>query len=924
MKNTLLLLALLGFSIIGISQNINVSGKVVDKKSGKTMPGSTVMLLTPSDSSFYKFSTTNATGSFVIKGAKAGDYILQISFIGYSSYYKNITLSNDKKSVDLGTLNIATKQTLLKTFEVVEEIIPVIINGDTVEFNAAAFKTQPEDNVAALLKRLPGVEIESNGTIKAQGEEVKKVLIDGKEFFGNDTKTATENLPADMVKSVQVYDEFSDASKMTGIDDGDRTKTINLKIKKDRKKGVFGNVTAGGGITAKGTGRFEDEEGMFNHKLNINKFKDDMQLSVLGMYNNTNEQGFSYNDYLNFSGGSPSSGRGRGNTAGVSINSNPNDGFTTTTAGGINWNKDITPKISFSSSYFYNELSKNITRIAEREYITDSLDFNSIEDNTQEQFSRTHSFILKYDQKIDTTQNLKININLNYSEGDLFSNTTSQSNSIDDTFLNSSTNTNQSTGTDISGNGRITYGKRFQKKGRSFVTNASFGLSENEKSYFVESQNNFASNLGGLTTAITRQNQEESNNETNYSAKASYTEPIGKQKYLELNYQRSNYNSEYVKDFFDVPTPNTELFNSNLSLAYNNDFTYDNYQINTKVNTEKSKLTLGIAAQRSSLDGEITSTDFKLTRNKWNILPRLKWNYSITKSTRINFNYTTNIQEPSLNQLQPTIDNSNPLFIYQGNTNLISEYRHNARLRLMSFNSFSFINIFAMLNGTYTKNKITESQTLNSRFIQTITPINVDNDYLLSGYTFFGAPIRPIKSKIGIRLNSSYNKSILFVNTESNNVDRYNNGVDFSIENRNKKIVDIKIGTKINKSITTYSNSSNLNQNYLTTAYYSNLLIDFLKTWTFSSKIEFTEYSGNQFTDNPTIPIWEAYVSKRFLKGKSGLLKLSIYDILNQNIGINRSSQLNYIEDERVNTIGRYIMLSFSYKVRRFGGKKKK
>ncbi|MBL4594205.1 MAG: outer membrane beta-barrel protein [Flavobacteriales bacterium] len=922
-KYFLIPLLFLGVITSAFSQNINVTGKVAEKKSGETMPGSTVMLLNPADSSFYKFSTTNSEGSFSIKGAKAGKYILQISFIGYDSYYKSISLTSDKKNVDLGTLQMKTKQALLETVNIVEEIVPVIINGDTIEFNAAAFKTQPEDNVAALLKKLPGIEVESDGTIKAQGEEVQRVLIDGKEFFGDDTKTATENLPADMVKSVQVYDDFSDASKMTGIDDGDRTKTINLKIKKDRKKGVFGNVTAGGGVTAKGTGDFNDENGMFNNKLNINKFKNDMQLSVLGMFNNTNEQGFSYKDYLNFSGGSANAFGGGGGSS-IPMNNNPDDGFTTTTAGGINWNKDLTPKINLSSSYFYSELTKKVYRESDRQYITDSTDFNSLEKDNENQFNRNHSFRIKYDHKIDTTQDLKIKVNFNYSEGNVFSYTTSQSNDANDNFLNSSNNNNQSTGTNLSGDGKLTYGKRFQKKGRSLVANVSYGTSDNEKRYFVESQNSFADGFGGVTTSNIKQIQDENNNQFNYSGKVSYTEPVGKRKYLELSYQRSNYNYEYIKDFFDIPAPNTEVFNSNLSLAYNNNFDYDNYKLNFKFNTDKSKLTIGAAAQKSTLDGEIVTTNFDTTRINWNVLPRLKWNYSFTKSTRLNLNYTTNVQEPSLEQLQPTIDNSNPLNIYQGNPDLTSEYRHNLRLRLMSFNRFSFVNIFGMLSGTYTKNKITNSQSIDSRFVQTITPVNVDNDYALSAYIYFGSPIRPLGSKINIRLNSSYNKSILFVNTDANDVDRYNNGIDFSIENRGKDIVDVKVGTKISHNTTAYSISSSLDQEYLTTGYYADLFIDFLKTWTFSTHVEYTQYSGDQFADNPDIPIWRAHISKRFLKGKSGLLKLSVYDIFNQNVGINRTSQLNYIEDERVTTISRYVMLSFTYKVRRFGGKKKK
>jgi hypothetical protein len=922
-------LALMFCSILTISsiaQNINVSGKVFDEKSNKSMPGATVMLLNPSDSSFYKFSTTNDIGVFSIKGADAGNYILQISFIGYNSYYKDISLSNDKQTVDLGSLNLKTKQAILKTFEVVEEVVPVIINGDTVEFNAAAFKTQPEDNVGDLLKKLPGVEIEKDGTIKAQGEEVKKVLLDGKEFFGDDTRLATDNLPADMVKKVQIYDDFSETSKITGIDDGDRTKTINLKIKKDRKKGLFGNVTVGGGSTANDFNNLQNEDALFNNKFNINKFKENMQLSTLGMLNNTNEQGFSFRDYINFVGGGSNAmkgGRRSSNSSGVPLESNANDGFTTTKSAGVNWNKDFSKKINLSTSYFYNELEKIMDKESEKQYLTDSSDFSSFEKIDENHFNRNHRFKIKYDQKIDSTQDLKIVAQLNLSDATLFSNSNSESHNDDGSFLSDSKNHNESTGKDINGEGSLIYGKRFKKKGRSFVTKLSFGSSDNDKKYFIDANNNLLDSLGLITNRLMRQKQNENNRQINYSGKISVTEPIGHRKYLELSYQRNNYNNDYIKDFFDLP-PGQEIFNPNLSLNYTNNYVYDKYQINTKINNNKSKLTTGISVQKSDLDGEITSNNFQLTRVQWNLLPNLKWNYRFNKSSRFVFSYRTNVQEPSLDQLQPSIDNSNPLFVYIGNPNLSSEYNHNITARLMSFNQYSFTNIFAMIRGTYTKNKITDSQMINKQFVQTITPINVDNDQSLSGYIYFGTPIRPIKSKINIRLNSSYNKSILFINAEENDVDRLNNGIDLNIENRNKDVFDVKLGSKISLNTTEYSVSSNFNQEYVSTAYYTEFLVEFLKTWTFSSEIEYTIYSGNQFADNPSIPLWKAYISKRFLKGNSGLIKLAIYDILNQNIGINRISELNYIEDERVATLSRYLILSFTYKIRRFGGKKKK
>lgn len=930
-KHKLLTLLFLGLGNVLFSQSINLSGSVSDAKTTSTLPGATVMLLHPKDSTFYKFGITNTEGSFSIKGAKPGKFILQISFIGYSSYYKELTLTADKKDVKLGNLALEIKKEILETVEVVEEMVPVIINGDTVEFNADAFKTQPEDNVKDLLKQLPGVEVDKDGVVKAQGEEVKKVLVDGKDFFGDDTKLATENLPADMVKKVQVYDDQSDMSKITGIDDGDRTKTINLKIKKDRKKGLFGNVTGGGGLTAKDWGNIEDEQGLYSGKFNINKFKNDRQISTLGMINNTNEQGFSYRDYINFSGGAANVMRNGGNfrnlnnTTGVPLNSNPNDGFTTTKAIGVNWNQDLSKSTNIAASYFYNEVDKHIFSESDRQFINNNeRNFSTLEQNNQFEFNRNHRVNVKYDQDIDSTQDLIIKGDLSIADGTINSNAINRTNDAGGILLNSSDNKNQSAGDYFSGTGNLVYGKRFKKKGRSFVTDVSIGSSENNKTYFVNSRYNFIDSLNNFFTTNINQIQNEKNTGLNYSGKVSYTEPVGKGKYIEVSYQRRNNNDDYIKEFYDVTGPNTEVFNTNLSLDYNNNFTYDNYGSNLKINTQKSNILIGGAAQHSVLDGEIKSTDFTLNRSQWNVLPRFKWKYSFSKSSRITFNYTTNVNEPSIEQLQPTLDNSDPLNLYQGNPNLKTEYRHSGNVRFMSFNQFSFTNVFAMFNATYTKNKITNAQRLNQQFIQTTTPINVDNDLLLTGYLYFGAPVRPIKSKINIRLNTSYNRSILFINTIENDVDRITNGVDFSIENRRKEMIDASVGAKVTHTTTSYSISNDLNQQFLTNELYADFLIDFKKDWTFSTEVVYTIYSGDQFIDNPNIPIWEAFVSKRFLKGKSGLLKLSVYDIFNQNVGINRSTQLNFIEDQRVTILSRYVLLSFSYKIRRFGGKRKR
>lgn len=885
------------------------------------MPGATVLLLQKTDSTFYKYSVSNQDGNFSILHTEKGEYLLQVSFIGYETYYQATNISDISPSeINVGDIFLSTKSELIKTVEIEEEMIPIQIKNDTVEYNADAFKTNPEASVGDLLKKLPGVEVDKNGTVKAQGEEVKKVLVDGKEFFGDDTKLATENLPADMVKKVQVYDDQSDISKITGIDDGDRTKTINLKLKKDRKKGLFGTIEAGGGVD-------NDKNGMYDNKFNINKFKEDMQLSTLGMLNNANKQGFSYRDYINFVGGGQNLGgnfRNIGNNSnGIPIGSgSSNDGLTQTFAGGINLNYDFTPSINFSGNYFYNQLDKDIVSVSNKQYLTgvDSSNFKALENEVENQFNQNHRLNLKYTQKIDSTQDLKVTGNFVLSQGRTSTLNTNDNITFDGYYINRSKANNNSTGDYLSGNGSLVYGKRFHKKGRSMVMNFALGNSDNGKDYNILNYNNFF-----VSDTSIQQFQSETNNQFNYEGKIAYTEPVGKGKYLELRYQRTNYQTTYEKRFFDIdPINSQEIFNKTLSLNYDNSFVFDQYGMGLQVNTLKSNITGGVDLQNANLNGEIISNFSSIQKNNWYVLPSLKWRFNTNKTARLTFNYNTNVQQPSIEQLQPTLDNSNPLFLYQGNPNLKSEYNHSARLRLMSFNQFTFTNVFAMLSGNYTLNKITNSQTIDSLFIQTTTPINVDYDYSLSGYFYFGTPIRPIKAKINFGFNTNYNNSISFINTIRNNVDRITNIFDVSIENRKKEIVDAKIGTRLTLNNTKYSKNTSLNQDYISTQYYADLFIDFLKTWSFNSSLEYTFYQGDNFTNNPSIPILKAYISKRFLKGNAGLIKLAVYDIFNQNVGINRISQFNYIEDQRINSLGRYYMLSLSYKITRFGGKKSK
>ena len=342
---TICLFALFGLSISMSAQSVkkaDITGLIQDDQE-QPLASATVMLLNRTDSVLITFGITSPDGAFVLKNVAAGEYILKMSFLGFATESRDLDIG-DQSEVDLGNVALKPASAVLSEVEVTADHMPIQITKDTIEYNADAFKTQPNAVVEELLKKLPGVEVESDGTIKAQGEEVQNVFVDGKEFFGSDPKMATKNLPADAVDKVKVYDKLSDMAEFSGIDDGDRSKTINLTLKEDKKKGAFGTFEAGYGT-----------EDRYAVKMNMNRFSKGQQLSFLGMANNVNEQGFSFNDYISFSGGMGGFRRGG---SGVNISEGMSNGLVNTLAGGINYNVEIGDKLDLRSSYFYNGVKK--------------------------------------------------------------------------------------------------------------------------------------------------------------------------------------------------------------------------------------------------------------------------------------------------------------------------------------------------------------------------------------------------------------------------------------------------------------------------------------------------------------------------------------------------------------------------------------
>lgn len=901
-------------SLTGQGQHFSLHGTISGAEE-EALAGATAVLLAASDSVLVAYGISSTDGRFELKRIKAGNYLLQVSYVGYTTFSEAISLSTaDVEKVKQQDVQLTPNVNVLDQVEVSTERIPIQIKGDTIEYNAAAFKTQANAAVEDLLRQLPGVEVGRDGTVKAQGKDVEHVYVDGKEFFGDDPQMATKNLPADAIEKVQVFDKGSDSSELTGIDDGRREKTINLTLKEDKKNGVFGTVNAGYG-----------NRNRYEGKANINRFNSKLQFSAIGMANNTNQQGFSLGEYIEFMGGLSNLMSGGGGSMRMSFNSDDlgiplgndlNNGLVETGAGGLNFNFDFSKKTKLRSSYFFNRINNQIEEEINRDnFLSNGENYRSEQSTKLLNRTTGHRLNLNLEHEIDPSQTIRLRSSFSVNNGQSASDRFSQTFNTENTLENSSQRQYDTQAEQFKWNSTLLYRKRFKKLGRVLVTDLTGGVNNNRKAGQLDARNNFSSYADSL-----QQRQTLLSDQFNYQAKASYIEPLGKRKYLELSYALNNTRDEEIKDFYDRTKGQQlrEVFNDSLSRHFANDYRYNTGGLSFKLNRKNYQWTLALRGQHSQLRGNLISQNQKTNTRFLNLLPRFFLNYDLSSANNFSLQYNTAVNAPTIAQLNPVVDNNDPLNLYIGNPQLRPEYAHQLNMNFSSFNQFSFTNIFASASAVYARNKIYDARTIDSLFRQVIRPINVKEDLLLNGYFSFGTPLRFIKSRINLTLNAQYNRSIELLNDISNNTNRFTNVIGLSLENRKKEILDISLGAEVSHNISRYSVSTDFNQTFFNQTYYADLQVNFAKSWAIESVFDVDIYSAESFAGAQIIPVWKASLSK-FILEERGEFKFFAGDLLNQNIRINRSSSFNYIQEQKVRSLGRYFLVSFTWKISKFG-----
>lgn len=923
MKKILLLLCCSLITYASFAQStgrFSMKGIVTDT-SGNGLPEATVMLLLPKDSSLVNFGRAAKDGSFEFKNLKRISYLLKVSYVGYLPYQQHV-IPNDGEVTNLGKLGMKFLNQDLYEVVIKTARAPLSIRGDTVEYDPRAFKVPPGATVEDLLRKLPGMQVDGDGNIKAQGETVKRVTVDGKRFFGDDPKMATKNLPAEAINKVQVFNGKTEQAKATGVDDGKREKTVNLELKDSHKKGGFGKAIAGVGTDSRLEG-----------KVSYNRFDDKQQFSVLGFGNNTNQSGIARNDYQDFKGSQSFNwgddgdfGFGGGNrfsSDGESITIQPNwggnnsQGFTKNWAGGGNYNFD-TKKTKVSASYFFNSTDALTDVMSSRDNFLNNTTYKSTDINKTNAFSGNHRPSLRIEKVLDSLNTIVLISNSRINNGDNNYNSVQQYFRSGDTLSNRSTINNSSLYNSFAMSNLLLYRHKFKKKGRNFAASVGYNINNSDGSSNLNSVNEFF--LDPSQNSTIRQQNKTKSDRNQLKGSLSYIEPFAKKFSWETFYNFSLRKDKVDRNVFDVKDSGLEP-NQLLTRYYTNEINYNRIGTSVRYSNNGLNVSIGGAAQQFDLKGEFaqdqTSVDFtKVKRTYFKVVPSVSLNYDLKRNRYLYMEYQQSIQEPAISDLQPVVDNSNPLNIVVGNPNLTPELRHTIYGGYQFFNPASFTYLFVNAQYNYYVDQIVYNKTIDANLVTTTKPMNV------SGGTNYGSSIGVsyplVKTKLTMGLNTGFNfsQNPIYINNVINKTktNSYNFGtrLDFTPSD----FFTLYTNAYWNIGNTSYSINSGQNQKVLSANYSGDMNIKLPREIYFNAKLNFNTYANNQFGFSQKQPILNLSVARIVLKNKRGEIRFTANDVFKKNLGITQSATSNYYSETRVRTLSRYYMLSFTYNMR--------
>ncbi|PWK27146.1 carboxypeptidase family protein [Arcicella aurantiaca] len=933
MKKQFLLLLLFTFSTSILIAQTSVSGEVRELATQKTLRSAYVSLVNLADSSRKRTIPTDAMGKFQISPVRRGNYSLRVSFLGYQEFRKNIQVSGDEP-VKVDSIYLIEDSQVLNEVKIVGQVAAVIQKKDTLQFNAKAYKVNPDANADELIEKIPGAVID-NGKMQIQGEEVKQVMIDGKLFFGKDATAAMKNIPAEVIDKIQVFDQLSEQSQLTGLDDGNTTKTVNITTRPDMRNGLFGRNSIGIGTND-----------TYKGNASINRFKGNSRLTVLFQANNINQQNFSSEDLIGVSSGSAQSRRGGGggggnrgggqgggstdNSGNFLVNNQP--GYNTTNALGLNYSNEWGTKLKFQGSYFLNQANNSIIESTFQQYIqSNNTGQTYTESSNSSTKSLNHRAYFRLEYKIDDRNSLIFTPNLS------FQNTEANSGydgvtKLPTSKLNDVINRNISSNNAVNFSNNILFRHRFAKMGRALTLNITTTYNDRNANNELRSTNNFYG--ANPSSKILNQNSNTDAKGLGFSSNLYYSEPLSKQSSVFVSTSfgyNENQSEKYAYNFSDSEQKYNRL-DTLLSNVFNSD--YYNYRVGTGFRqfSKAMNISAEIRYQNAHLMNEqIFPKVYNLDKSFNNILPSFSMRYNIDGSAKsLRFNYQTQTQQPSISQLQEVVNNNNPLRLSTGNSSLSQEYQHQLSLRYTATSPTTFSNFVTLMSANFVKGNITNSSFIATRDTviskeitlkagsQLSRPVNLDGQYSIRGFMSYGFPVKALKMNINTNITANFSRTPGLINTVLNYSDAQKYTFGLVLSSNISPNVDFTISSNSNLSYVQNTISSSLNNNYFNQNLKVRLNIIFWKGIVFNTDATYYSYSGLSSSFNQAYTLWNMAIGKKVFAKQQGEIRLSIFDLLKLNTSIQRNITTTYIEDSQSNVLQQFFMLTFSYNLKKY------
>ena len=929
MRLFLLLSLLLGLAAAGWAQaptrpgQGTVRGTLADSTTGRAIREASVSLTLARDSSYVAFGLTDGDGNFALRNVAPGRYVVRVTALGYRARLVPVAVAAADLTPTVGTLRLGPLSQKLGEVVVTQERAAVSVSGDTIAFNAKAFKTQPNAAVESLLKKLPGVEVDRDGSIRAQGQAVNRVLVDGKPFFGDDPKMATRNLPADIIDKVQLYDQQSDQSAFSGIDDGNRQRTLNLVTKRDKRKGYFGANGVGLGTN-----------GRYQARLGVNRFNNGRQISVLAQANNLNQQGFSDNGGpsvgdFGLPGGGPGAGGGlmrlqvgggRQNAPGATAQ--PTD-ITESGAVGLNYRDAWGKRAEVATSYLASRATVTTDQQVRRENVAGlpgpeaSLPLITEQSLLNRSTATSHRFNLRLDYGLDSLTSLRLTPYGWWQTTDLARDNEQQSR-VGLRPLNQGQSRYQVLADNPNAGGSALLMRRFAKLGRTLSANLTSTYSDQDGTALNQATNTF---FDPASTLQLSQRTAQRGPVRNHALSLSLAEPLSLRTKVEGHYSFTDARTDgrrLTTDFNEASGQHDRL-NAGLSNEFSSLFQANRAGLTLQKRRLRYTWALGLDAQQARLRVHNLSADTTVNRRFTSLLPNAVFSYTGSRNRSLRLNYRTRLNAPNAAQLQPVRDNANPLSVQTGNPALRPEYVQSLVGTFSQFDAATNRSVFALLNGSRVDDRMVSATAFSARGVQTTRPVNADGFYSLSGYLSLGQRLATRKINLNLTTNGSFVKSPSFVNSAPNTGRTWSLGQGASVNSAFNEQLEFGLSANVTYQNAAYSRLTEQNTDYLTQTLTADVFYQLPARFVLTSDLWLSNNTGRAAGFNQRVALWNVGLTRQFFANKQGELKLQAYDLLNQNRSVVRNTTETSVEDVRSRVLQRYFLLSFTYNLRQFG-----